>query len=274
VSLHYAVALDSLRAGLHTLVEKPLANRLVDAATLVREARTRGLQLAVGHVERFNPAVRELKRRIDRGELGDLKIIAARRVGTTPVDGDVDIVVDLAIHDVDIAIYLVGRSPVHVRARANRMSGSERFDGCQLLLEFGSVTGSIVAAWSQTAGPRTLVATGSAGRATLDYVAQTLSTARESPGFDPNRPGSVFLSPAIAEPEAPPAGVRCDALRLELNAFVRAVLGTGRFEVSGAEALAALAVVERARNAIMSIDARAVSPCTTLRHTVSASERP
>ncbi len=83
-NLHFTVASSLLEAGKHVLVEKPIAATVAEADALVRLARERSLVLAVGHVERFNPAVKQLKRQIDEGKMGQLLSLVARRVGVMP----------------------------------------------------------------------------------------------------------------------------------------------------------------------------------------------
>jgi len=106
---HCQVVLDSLSAGCHVLVEKPIAAAVEEAQTMINKARELGLVLAVGHIERYNPAVLELKRRLEAGQLGQVFQIRARRLGPFPARvRDVGVVVDLATHDLDIMRYLLG----------------------------------------------------------------------------------------------------------------------------------------------------------------------
>ena len=118
-SLHYAIACDAIEAGANLLVEKPITDNLDTAAELIAKAKAAGKTVAVGHIERFNPAVSELKGLIDGGELGEVLTVNALRVG--PYHGrilDTGIVLDLGTHDVDLTSYLLGAHAESVFATA------------------------------------------------------------------------------------------------------------------------------------------------------------
>lgn len=106
---HEKIAVRLAEEGVHTLIEKPLAAD-VRSAERTRDAfAPTGLVAAVGHVERFNPAIRELKARLDRGELGRIFSLKTERVGPYPIRiKDVGVVQDLATHDIDLVMWLLG----------------------------------------------------------------------------------------------------------------------------------------------------------------------
>lgn len=105
--LHYQVARDFIQAGIHVLVEKPLAADLTEGKELVALAEAKGLILQVGHLERFNPAIRRLEKVIK-----DPKFVECHRLAPFVERGtDVDVVLDLMIHDIDVIASLV-RAPV------------------------------------------------------------------------------------------------------------------------------------------------------------------
>jgi predicted dehydrogenase len=104
---HHGVALECLRHGLHVLVEKPIATTLAEADALIAEAGKRGLVLQCGHVERYNKAFRALGARMDR----PVFIEAERLAGFKTRGAEVDVVLDLMIHDLDLAVALA-RGPV------------------------------------------------------------------------------------------------------------------------------------------------------------------
>jgi UDP-N-acetylglucosamine 3-dehydrogenase len=100
---HHNVAMDFLREGVHCLVEKPIAFDLHEADDMIEAAERNQVNLAVGHIERFNPAVVKLKQIVDEGILGKLLIISTRRVGPfVPRIRDVGIVIDSATHDIGV----------------------------------------------------------------------------------------------------------------------------------------------------------------------------
>ena len=109
---HLDVAMAFIERGVHVLVEKPLARSVEEADRLVNAAAVRGVTLAVGHTERFNPAVAEARRL-----LHGPRFIEAHRLGTFPERSlDIDVVFDLMIHDLDIVLSIVGEPTVSVEA--------------------------------------------------------------------------------------------------------------------------------------------------------------
>jgi len=137
---HTAVARTLLEADKHVLVEKPIAPTIEEADELVALARERDRVLAVGHVERFNPAVRELRRLIDDGRVGSILSLVARRVGVMPPQvKDANVIVDLAVHDIDIFGYLLGETePTDLFCNAGRAIAQDRFDFADIFLRYGA----------------------------------------------------------------------------------------------------------------------------------------
>ena len=113
---HFALCRQALNAGKHVLVEKPIAARLEDAEALDDLAKKKGLVLMVGHVFLFNPAVREVKQRIDSGDLGRLYYLSMERTNLGPIRVDVDAAWDLAAHDISIVDHWLGAEAVTVSA--------------------------------------------------------------------------------------------------------------------------------------------------------------
>src|SRR5690606_5633379 len=109
-------------AGVHVLVEKPIASTLEQARELIELAESKGLVLAVGHIERHNPAISELTKRVNDGALGTIFQLNARRIGPFPARiRDVGVLLDLATHDLDIITSIVNQ-PV-LRVMAETLSG-------------------------------------------------------------------------------------------------------------------------------------------------------
>jgi predicted dehydrogenase len=109
---HHRVARALLEAGKHVLLEKPMTASLAEADDLIAEASRRGLVLQIGHIERFNPATDVLRRAVDRP-----RFIEVHRLGAfSPRSLDIDVVLDLMIHDLDIVLALDGSDPVQVDA--------------------------------------------------------------------------------------------------------------------------------------------------------------
>lgn len=111
VGTHAELALAALEAGKHVLVEKPMAATVPEAEEMVRRAEKHGRVLMVDHTFVYSPPVRKMKELLDRGELGDLYYIDSVRINLGLFQHDVNVVWDLAPHDLSILDYLVGRMP-------------------------------------------------------------------------------------------------------------------------------------------------------------------
>lgn len=124
-SAHYEIGLQLATKGIHTLIEKPLAESVNQSSELVNSFESAGLICGVGHIERYNPAIAELRKRIDDGLLGEVLQVSTRRQGPFPGRiADVGVIKDLATHDIHIAMWLT-RSTFssftgHVRHLAGR----------------------------------------------------------------------------------------------------------------------------------------------------------
>jgi predicted dehydrogenase len=126
---HLRAARALATAGVHVLVEKPLAATADEARELIEVVRGAGVQGAVGHVERCNPALRALRTRVQDGLLGDLFVVATERVGPFPDRvRDVGVVKDLATHDLDLVRWLGGAPIERVAAQTQHRMGREHED--------------------------------------------------------------------------------------------------------------------------------------------------
>ncbi len=242
-SLHLPTTLAALRAGAHVLVEKPIAATREEAEQMIEASRTANRMLTVGHIERFNPAIRELRRRLANGELGRIFEIRATRLGPFPARiRDVGVVVDLAPHDLDVMRYLLGSDPVRLYAETEQRIHTDHEDLFVGLLKFANgAVGVLDINWLTPTKQRTLTVTGERGMYTADYLAQQLV-------FYPNPAphGSVREGERV-EREIE----RREPLAIELDEFARAARDGGRAPVDPHEAMVALllarAMVESAR---------------------------
>ncbi len=113
---HLAVARTLAAAGVHMLIEKPLAGTVAEAREIIAACELAAIRAAVGHVERFNPALIELRKRTEEGQVGDVFLIGTERCGPFPDRvKDVGVVKDLATHDLDLVGWL-GKSPIDLVA--------------------------------------------------------------------------------------------------------------------------------------------------------------
>lgn len=127
--LHFEVGQKLAEAGVHALVEKPLAKSYAEAVELANLFEQKGLVGAVGHIERFNASLRELRRRLEQGELGEIYQISTSRQGPFPSRiADVGVVKDLASHDIDLTAWVAGSAYSRVSAQTLHKSGRDHED--------------------------------------------------------------------------------------------------------------------------------------------------
>ena len=173
-TLHHMVVMDFLESGVHCLVEKPIAFSLEEAADMIKAAEENRVKLAVGHIERFNPAVIKLKEIIDQGTLGKLLIVSTRRVGpAVPRIRDVGVVIDSGTHDIGVVKYLIGKEPVSCFSRVGSLK-HPKDDYAVIVLDFEGTTACLEVNWFTPHKVRTLTVTGSEGIAYLDYIKQSV----------------------------------------------------------------------------------------------------
>jgi predicted dehydrogenase len=117
IRTHYRLARQVLLSGKHVLVEKPLATKVREVETLIALAEQRNLKLMVGHTFEYNPAVEELRRLVQSYALGNILYVDAARLNLGLFQPDINVVWDLAPHDISILHYILGMEPVAVSAR-------------------------------------------------------------------------------------------------------------------------------------------------------------
>jgi predicted dehydrogenase len=174
---HEPIATALADAGIHTLVEKPLAPDSQAAHRLVKLFTDRGLIGAVGHIERFNPALQDMRRRLDAGELGEVFQVVTRRQGPFPHRiADVGVVMDLATHDIDLTTWVTRRPYQSVAAHTAHRSGRTHED---LVAVLGALQGGAVAShlvnWLSPIKERVTVVTGERGCLAADTLTADLT---------------------------------------------------------------------------------------------------
>jgi predicted dehydrogenase len=148
VRTHYQLAKQALLQEKHVLVEKPLTADVGEAEELVALAQEQRRVLMVGHTFEYNPAVNELRKLLQQGELGKIYCIEAERVNLGLFRNDINVIWDLAPHDVSILLYLLGKGPEQIRVRAHAHIQSHIHDVAHLDLDFaGGMTAHIHVSW-------------------------------------------------------------------------------------------------------------------------------
>jgi UDP-N-acetylglucosamine 3-dehydrogenase len=224
-----AEAMRALKAGKHVLVEKPMANNVQEARRIIELAKTKHRYLMVGFLMRFIPGVLRIKQAVEKGEIGSVVYATARRVSQWPERiGDVGVVKDLAIHDIDVTRYLFNDEPVEVYAKAGSFRHKKFEDHAQVLVTFkGGKTAFIEANWLTPYKIRKLTVTGSEAIMTLDYITQeiTMETAGQT------------LAPRYEVKEP---------LKLELQHFANSIMEDKEPVTTGMDGLKALQIAEAA----------------------------
>ncbi len=227
---HADLGVALLNAGVHVLVEKPIAATVADAQAMIDAAKANNRVLMVGHVERFNPAVETVKRAIEGDEIISIQIT---RVGPFPPRmGEVGVVIDLAVHDIDIIRHLTGSEIVEVQPQLVR-TRAEREDTA--LLQFrtaNDVIAHITTNWVTPYKTRTLqVAT------KTKFVVADLITRQVTEYFGQQPDGSYSTRMLHSWPAEP--------LRKEHEAFIHAIRTGETAAVTGEDGLRNLEVALR-----------------------------
>jgi len=176
-STHVPLALTAIRAGKHVLVEKPLAPSSAEARTLVAAAAAANVVLMVGHTFEYNPAVRKLAELVRTEELGQLYYLDSARLNLGLYQNDVNVILDLAPHDISIINYVLGRTPVAVQAWASRHAHRRLEDVAYLrlyyddCLEGSGLSANIHVSWLDPCKVRKITAVGSKKMAVYDDLA-------------------------------------------------------------------------------------------------------
>ncbi len=244
---HEDAALKLAAAGVHTLVEKPIAHDVAAGRRMADAFASRGLVGAVGHVERFNPALQELRRRLEHGDVGEVYQIATRRQSTFPERiADVGVGKDLASHDIDLTAWVAQSDYRTVYAQTTFKSGREYEDMITLTgrLANGVIVNHLVN-WLSPMKERVTVVTGDRGTYVADTATGDLTF--HANGTIPLEWDSVSAFRGVSEGDVTRFSfAKREPLRVEHEAFRDAVLGLDSAAVTMQQGLHTLEVVEGA----------------------------
>jgi predicted dehydrogenase len=233
-SLHHTIARDLIEAGIHVFVEKPVAAAVVDAADLAARADKAGVTLQVGHIERFSPSYQALAERVRA-----LRSISCIR--HAPWKGraaDVDVVLDLMIHDIDLALALAKAPVISVSAAGTPVvSGENDVVGARLIFDNGIVA-NLSASRVAAATERSVTVNEAGRRLRADLSAHTLTITPEG-----GAPETHIFGPA-------------DNLAAEIASFLECVATGVRPLVDGKAGVDALKVAEMIRTAVIAEQSR------------------
>ena len=222
-------ALGALKAGKHVLVEKPMATNVKQAKELLEIAEKEGLHLTVGFLMRFIPGLQYIREAVENKKIGGLVCATAKRVSQWPERiGDVGVVKDTAIHDIDVMRYIFKKDPITVYAKIGSMRHRKFEDYAQIMLSYkGGKSAFIESNWLTPYKTRTLIVTGSEAIMKLDYITQELMVEDAKETVQPRY--------AWQEP-----------LKLELQHFADCILEKKKPLITGADGLKALQIAEAA----------------------------
>jgi len=170
---HYQITKDFLQAGKDVLVEKPMTMNIKEGRDLVRIAGQHGRILMAGHIFRYHPAVRELKRRIDAGELGEIQNISSSRETFSLPRRDMGVIYALGIHELDMFCYLLGVDyPRSLIAMTSSVYGQDIEETATIFVDFGNAKGYAFESWLMPTKSkrRELIVIGSKMSARVDYL--------------------------------------------------------------------------------------------------------
>lgn len=172
---HFEVASEVMSRGIHCMLEKPIAATVEEADKLIECAEKNDVVLTVGHIERFNPVIRKLKQMLDENIIGDITSVICRRVGGFPaVEPKTDVIIDLAVHDIDMVSYLLKSKPKSIMSHGSRTRHSSEVDSAEILMDYGRASGFVQANWLTPVKIRKIALTGSEGYLEANYITQEL----------------------------------------------------------------------------------------------------
>jgi len=222
-------AMKALNAGKHVLVEKPMSTTPEQARELVKTAEENGLHLTVGFLMRFIPGLQLIRQSVMDRKIGELVCVTAKRVSQWPERiGDVGVVKDTAIHDIDVMRFLFQQDPVSVYAKMGSKRIQKFEDYAQIMLTYeNGATAFIEANWLTPYKTRSLIATGTDAIMRLDYITQELWIEEKTQTVQPRLP---FQEP----------------LKAELQHFIDCINKTAKPIVTGEDGVKALEIAKAA----------------------------
>jgi UDP-N-acetylglucosamine 3-dehydrogenase len=244
-SFHHKVGMDAVETGVHILMEKPLAHTIEEGKELVRAAREKGLTFAVGHIERHNPVVGQTKKLLTEGRFGSIITMASRRVSNFPARiRDVGVIMDLAVHDIDIARYLAGSEVSELYAAGGKSGACEFEDHATIVLKFMNGTVGIVDTnWLTPMRVREMTLTCEKNLIKIDYMAQSIDISSSKLG----ELDDMNLYKLPMEMETVSVGLRKEEpLKLQLKDFISAIETGSDPLVTGDDGIMAITLAQAA----------------------------
>jgi predicted dehydrogenase len=255
---HCAVALQAIEHGCHVMVEKPLATSVRDCERLIAAAEDARVVLMVGHTFEYHAAVWKLREIVRSGEIGEVYYLDAARLNLGLYQADVNVVWDLAPHDISIINYLLGREPDTVQAWADRHAGHRTEDVAYLKLVFSNpaVTAYVHVSWLDPRKVRRFTVVGSDkmvvyNDGNANELIRIYDVGVEPTGFDEpdlhNRPMTYRYGDIVS-----PYVTFDEPLAVEGRTFIDCILSGSRPPTDGESGLAVVRILEAADRSLAS----------------------
>jgi len=239
---HRDIALEIIYRGIPLLIEKPIAFTIEEGQSIIDAAKKKNVKLMIGHIERFNPAIITLKEHVSQGKLGRIFQMDAHRQGPFPARiADVGVVVDLAVHDLDVMRFVSQKEVIRVYAETEKHIHSKYEDLLTGLVRFSDgIIGTLVINWLTPTKIREFIVTGERGLYRCDYLTQDLFFF-ENPVSSGSEWDNLRVLRGVREGQMVRHIIaKKEPLRSEQEAFLDAVENDKPVAVSGEDGLRAL----------------------------------
>lgn len=233
--IHYQVAIDVINKKINVLLEKPIATTIEEAEEIINIANRRKVKLMIGHIERFNPAIIELKKRIE--QVGEIYKINIERIGPYPKRiAGTGVVLDLSVHDIDIVNYLLNKSPKRIYAKTQQVINREHEDSLISILEYDNIIVTINADWLTPTKKRIITIIGSKGMFEVNYLTQDLY-------FYNNKYEGEYEFLGVEEGDMIKIQInKKEPLYHEMESFIDCIINDTKPPISGEDGLNALSI--------------------------------
>jgi predicted dehydrogenase len=252
VETHFDLAMSALKAGKHVFIEKPMTYSSEQDLVLLNLAEQSGLKIGTGHIFIYHPAVIQMKEILREKRIGAPYYAFSSRMNPSPSHGHVEVIWDLAVHDIAISLYLWGEKPESVRATGASFAHKDRIDVATVEMFFpdGTFTSHHVG-WLTSAKERCFFLAGTAGSMKFDDMLSdklTVTGPAIDTRLDPEaQKGFIFYAPGTSEVAKLPA---CEPLRDECENFVQFVLNGGVMASDGTLGHSVVQVLEAATRSV------------------------
>jgi predicted dehydrogenase len=251
VKYHFDMACRSLQAGKHTFIEKPMAASIEECKKLIELAEQKKLTLMVGHTFLYSPVVRRIKEIVDSGELGKIHYISSRRLNLGLYQKDINVVWDLAPHDISIILYLMNEYPSEINCRGKTTCNSKIPDVSNMTLTFADQGfATIHSSWLDPRKVRDMAIVGDCKMLVYDdltdYEKIKIYDRRVDPQVVPNESRVAYHYGDMWAPYVAPA----EPLRVECAHFVDCIITGLKPMTGGKEGLEVVKILSLASDSM------------------------